>query len=723
MIVFRDDNTIPDESYLVIHYFAMLGKRKEPNHVAALPSIWHNLFERFIRLPHNLAHYLYGYKYFQRGLISGNQSGIHVDFIYNDAIDDEAMIRELTIGLNVFFICTDNNEELIEMNISLSRLCGKNCLFWVDDSAKGIFIMPNIIYREEEFWAYLFDYVQPFLPYCDEPLSVPIDAGHFDYPFYRPANITFLTLSSSLGNWGIGTIAEENMDFYIYFKIANELYVEGNHSWKIQDKMIGLVEQQYSWCFKMFNIASDQGFSISDQFLPPLLMAAPYTTKDMRDDIKIIARSEKGMKSMAKVIELDETSNYNFDIFDEESYSESNISFSLICMLHLSRTIFIDTIAGLHCSFLFSPYLRLPLISKSINKELSYVGVKNNSHLAYSKDRRTYDKTIHKIGKILGEKLLAPQTIKLLNSVPTQIVAMTDLPIEWMEINEIPIAFTHDVCRIPVTPSAELINRYESARFAALYTIPEDILLKTLVVYGCREDAFVKMQEKADIVAQEVGAKTAVCLSLDEFDAAVKKYNPDFLIIDTHGGTDLDIRQSYIMMGNDTVFPDDIAKRKLCARLVFISACNTAPCYNDVNKIANAFLFVGASSVTSSYLPLNVEDSSSLYINILKKLSKAAGTGIHRNWLAFISNALRTSFVETSLSDSSYFSPPFEDRPSIYEHLKNNEMINGKIYDNAIIIPHYLMYNTLGRADLIMFESAKKMREELFNKIFRTQEG
>ena len=42
MIVFRDDNTIPDESYLVIHYFAMLGKRKEPNHVAALPSIWHN---------------------------------------------------------------------------------------------------------------------------------------------------------------------------------------------------------------------------------------------------------------------------------------------------------------------------------------------------------------------------------------------------------------------------------------------------------------------------------------------------------------------------------------------------------------------------------------------------------------------------------------------------------------------------------------------------------
>lgn len=50
---------------------------------------------------------------------------MEVDFIFNDSIEEPSFSMVLSKGLNVFLICTDNDDELIEMNISLSRVCTK----------------------------------------------------------------------------------------------------------------------------------------------------------------------------------------------------------------------------------------------------------------------------------------------------------------------------------------------------------------------------------------------------------------------------------------------------------------------------------------------------------------------------------------------------------------------------------------------------------------------
>ena len=182
------------------------------------------------------------------------------------------------------------------------------------------------------------------------------------------------------------------------------------------------------------------------------------------------------------------------------------------------------------------------------------------------------------------------------------------------------------------------------------------------------------------------------------------------------------------------MYPQDISKRKISARLVFLSACNTAPCYNDVNTVANALLEVGASAVTSSYLPLDVVESSTLYIRIMNQLNMAAKQDIHRNWLAFISHMLRTSFIMTPLVENARqenakpmdpmltgkvnaLSMYFENRAKLYRQLKAGEEVEGLKYDFSQAVPHYLMYTTIGRADLIMFESSVKKRREEFHKM------
>ena len=719
----------PDATYGILRYVVMLGRRTPPNPIAVLPPtcMGHSLLTDLTSLPHNVYHFLEGCNFLQRVLWSGVQSGLQVDFVFNDSIVDPSFEATLSKGLNVFLICTDNDEELIEMNISLSRVCTNNCLFWIDESKKDIFMMPKVVSSAEEFWKYLYDYAQPLMPMIGDPLCVPMCGGSVKFPYFKLANITFFTLASALGNWGLGTKINREIEFEnISEKTAKAL---GNmYSWKRQEEAVDILGQLYGLCQDAYKTAPTKKLGFSDQNYPPIVLAAPYTTKDVRDLFKQMAREVAAFEAVDKVVEQEETPNYCFDASMEKTVVEFSKMDSYIKLFLASRLDFLDVVANLHCSFRFSPYLRLPLVCKSVNKELSYVGAKNNVQLAYSKDRQAYDKAIHRVGEILASKLLAPKTVKMLERMPAQVVAMTDLPIEWMEIDGVPLGFSHDVCRLPETPASGLLTHYGIARFSTLYEIPKDILSKTLVVYGCREEAFKEWQDKADVAANRAGAKTVVCNSLDEFEKEVKGNKPEFMIIDTHGGTDLTNHQSYIYMGSEKVYPKDIASRGISARLIFISACNTAPCYNDVNTVANAFLEQGASAITSSYLPLDVKESSILYIRILNQLNMAAKMNVHRNWLAFISHILRTSFIMTPLVEASdkektvdpmltgkvnALSMIFENRATIYRKLKAGEEVEGLKYDFSKAVPHYLMYTTVGRADLIEFEvSAEKRREE-----------
>lgn len=728
-----------DPIYGIIHYFVMLGRRTDPNPIATLPPLCmrHDLLQYLTSLPHNVYHYLHGCDYLQRVMLSGAKSGLEVDFIFNDSIEESSFSMMLSKGLNVFLICTDNDEELIEMNISLSRVSTKNCLFWLDEKKKEMFIMPRVVTSAEEFWNYLFEYAQPLMKDIEAPLCVPLCGGSVEFPYFKPANITFFTLASALGNWGLGSYINSHKEKDILKEKAQEALAD-MYGWKRQEKAVDILSQLYGLCLDAFRTASGKTTGLPDQNYPPIVIAAPYTTKDVRDLFKMMAKSEKPLQSIDKVVEIEQTPNYCYDVKAENVGNDLQKIDSFIRPFHVSRLDFLDIVANLHCSFRFSPYLRLPLICKSLNTELSFVSAKNNVQLAYSKDRMAYNKAIHKVGETMAQKLLAPKTAKMLEKIPAQIVAMTDLPIEWMEVNGVPLGFTHDVCRMPETPSSGMLTHYGIARFSNIYRIPEDILSKTLVVYGCREDAFKKWQDKADVCAQALGAKTVVCQSLDEFEKAVKQHKPDLLVIDTHGGTDLRNHQSYIYMGNDKVYPKDISTRGISARLVFISACNTAPCYNDVNTVANAFLEVGASVVTSSYLPLDVVESSTLYIRILNQLNQAAQQDIHRNWLAFISHILRTSFIMTPLMENAQkenlepmdpkltgkvntLSMYFEKRAELYRKLKTGEEVEGLKYDFSKVVPHYLMYTTTGRADLIMFESSMKKRKEEYEKMMKEE--
>lgn len=709
--------------YPSLHYIAILGKR-ESSSLPIIPpnSLIHILMRNLGRFPHSLEHFVYGIDFYQAVLLSGGRSGHNIIFIYAEdleSLDGKFIVKN---ALNTFLLCTEDEDSVIKANIELSRTHQKDCIYLITESNNGKFIMPNTFVSEDEFWTFLYEYsVQNLIIDTNRlPFCVPIFANviNNEYSFF-PTIINSNILNSMVGNWNYHK--NEKLDSAIQ-ESSNALQ-EINSFARLdmlsnQIKILYAIEREAKKSF-----VGD--ISFTDQFFAPLILALPYTNIDIRKTYIQQAIKNGGNKSIAKDIEFVLSQEYTHNYCFATDFSSSKLKNPIVLggvIKHLfqPRSLFLDIVGQLHASFKFSPYLRLPFQGVSINKELSFVGVALNKQLTFSKDRQTITRIITKIGTMLAENVLSPEIKEMLKKRPSQIVALSDLPVEWINIDGVPLGFTHDICRLPETPVTGLLTHHQINLFQK-YIIPKNIIEKTLVVYGCQEPEFKEWQDKVNILSKEIGFKTCVCASIDEFAKSVHQHKPDFLIIDSHGGTDLSNHQSYVLMGEEKMYPSDIVRNQISAPLVFLSACNTAPTYNSINTIANAFFEIGSLSVTTSYMPLDIKESSVLYIRILNQLSQAANHFYHKNWLAFISHIQRTSFILSPLIgidekveemwDSAKkkgeilaISMYFENRRILYENLQKGEIPNGFKANYSNVTPHYLMYSTLGRADLIEFE-------------------
>ena len=85
------------------------------------------------------------------------------------------------------------------------------------------------------------------------------------------------------------------------------------------------------------------------------------------------------------------------------------------------------------------------------------------------------------VGAKIVEGSLSQDAQKMLKECTKQIVAITDLPIEWLPLDGIPLGFTHDICRIAEFPLEGNLMHYV-VNEVQKYRVPKDILKHTLVV-------------------------------------------------------------------------------------------------------------------------------------------------------------------------------------------------------------------------------------------------
>lgn len=713
-----------------IQYIFVLGERPPRNNPAFIvPEELTNDFLFSLGLyPHTFEHLVMGSDYYQAVLNTGERSGYLVTFIYADTINlaGALPLMQKDDAVNVYFICTETINCLDEIAAALKNKHNERCLYLVNEFQKAWFTWGNVFSSSREAIDYLKTLAPKYVDFSkiEKPYYVPECIKDIDNGLtFNPTVINTLTSHSMLGDWNY------KMTEYSDEDKAKDSIEACHHSdsFERQDKLVGQI-------VKMMAVENQALYPMHkthltlDQINVPLIITIPFTHKDMRDYLKGIhvPGYDKVEKSLRYVLSQPTNKNYTVDFRIEEDAAD--VTFESLSAayytVYFHRGRFLDIVGQLHASYKFSPYLRLPFQGVEINRELSFVAPSISERLCNAKDKESLEKIMKQVGAKIVEGSLSQDAQKMLKECTKQIVAITDLPIEWFPLDGIPLGFTHDICRIAEFPLEGNLMHYV-VNEAQKYKVPKDILKHTLVVYGTRDEAFVYYQNKCDDLAKLHGFVTKCCANKLQFFDVVNEIKPQLLVIDTHGNYDNISHQSYLLMGDDKIYPKDIIDHHVAVPMVFLSACNTAPTYNISNTLANGFVQSGSLAVTSSYLPLDVSESSTVYLRLLEQLSVASQQSIHKNWLAFISHILRTSYIHQAFYDyyketkkciedvaikglnTQYLtrSMNFDCRRKVYEELHAGLDVEGIHVETSHKIPHYLMYTTLGRADLIDFES------------------
>ena len=632
-----------------IHYRILLGK-KQTGLLPIVPSeeLKNPLLGLFGLLPHSLEHMMYGYDYYKLISDGCDTSGYEFICIYIDDLKDALKGCLVANQLIVFMICTDDETLLNEINGELQKYHKPEYVYLASKEASGKINLSNVLTSVNDLLTFISKYAQNNeVTKLEKAKDIPRalhDAVKKDYQF-APCTVNLMTLKSMLGEFRLES--SSSREEYLSKIAKASIHASSNtQSYERQDNLSSQISSFRQLEAETLEHKPEPNEFI-DQFVAPLVLSYPFIGVDFRKTMIEQALKCGGDKNVAKtlkdVLSHEQTTNYCGEYEKKGNDQTAGLYIIGTKLFHKDRHQFIDFAASLHCSMRFSPYLRLPLSGKSFNAELSSVGPDQGPRLVSSSNARKVVGQIKKVGEKMSEKL-GFSILKMLEYQPSQIVAMTNLPIEWLDIEGVPLGFSHDVCRMPITPISGLLTHYVINYFTP-YTIPNDIIKRTLVVYGCTTPNFKVWQDRVEKLKDKLEFNTCECKNVDDFDKAVKTYKPDFLIIDTHGDVDMQLHQSYLWMGEEKLYPSEIAKRNITARIVFLSACMTAPTYNDINTVANAFLEVGSLAVTSSYLPLDIDDSSLLYLRILQLLPMAANNAIHYNWLSFISHIMRTSYI------------------------------------------------------------------------------
>lgn len=729
-----------------IQYNFVLGERPLRNNLSFIvpEELTHFFLFSFGLYPQTFEHLVMGSDYYQAVLNNGERSGYLVTFIYADTIRiaGPLPIMQKDEAVNVYFICTETLNCLDEIAAALKNKHNERCLYLVNEFQKAWFTWGNVFFSSREAIDYLKTLAPKYIDFSkiDKPYYVPECIKDIDNGLtFNPTVINTLTSHSMLGDWNY------KMTEYSDEDRARDSMEACHHSdsFDRQDKMVGQI-------VKMMAVENQALYPIHkthltlDQINAPLIITIPFTHKDMRDYLKGIhvPGYDKVEKSLRYVLSQPTNKNYTVDFRIEEDAAD--VTFESLSAAYYTvyyhRGRFLDIVGQLHASYKFSPYLRLPFQGVEINRELSFVAPSFSERLCKAKDKESLEKIMKQVGTKIVEGSLSQDAQKMLKECTKQIVAITDLPIEWLPLDGIPLGFTHDICRIAEFPLEGNLMHYV-VNEVQKYRVPKDILKHTLVVYGARDEAFVYYQNKCDNLAKSHGFVTKYCSNKQQFFDVVDEMKPQLLVIDTHGNYDNVLHQSYLLMGDDKIYPQDIIDHHVAVPIVFLSACNTAPTYNMSNTLANGFVQSGSLAVTSSYLPLDVSESSTVYLRLLKQLSVASQQCIHKNWLAFVSHILRTSYIHQAFYDyykktkksigdvainglnTQYLtrSMIFDCRRKVYEELHAGLDVEGIHVDTSHKIPHYLMYTTLGRADLIDFESYHEDLKERLETMMRNE--
>lgn len=296
-----------------------------------------------------------------------------------------------------------------------------------------------------------------------------------------------------------------------------------------------------------------------------------------------------------------------------------------------------------------------------------------------------------KIQTILNEGVdpLFQGRINLLGDRAEGIKLVSDLPLEWLHSEGIPLMLRHECSRIPLTPISAafgvatnldpvLVAPSQLADVLVIRSFAEEDPIREVLKKGI--DGFCHLAVKRPVNVRFVDVQTE-----DQLVDAINTHMGAIIIFDCHGKFDSDVYVASLIIGENAVYLWTLREKiTRMAPIVVLSACDTAPLDGSHASAGASMLLLGAKTVLASFLPVNAIHAAVMIGRLIYRIGEFVPIALaHRTtvtWREIVAGMLKMSHLtETLMAVHRQGHIDVEQYRTL--HLQGNRSINEKRTD------------------------------------------
>ncbi|HEP0304261.1 TPA: CHAT domain-containing protein [Providencia rettgeri] len=354
---------------------------------------------------------------------------------------------------------------------------------------------------------------------------------------------------------------------------------------------------------------------------------------------------------------------------------------------------YIEMLIGVYSSATFSSTLKTDCYVNDVYTDMN--------ELEAMESRRGYNSNV----KVLAARISNKLTNKSVNIIPFiegalvyPLKIISNLPLEWIRVNRLPLMINSPVSRIPKTP----VHLLENLTLERNFNISLDYhdIYQVLIISAFEDTDSLKGQLKSyidkivlnDEIAKEhdraswesinpgkqpynfnINYKTAG--NIEELCTILNESTENIVIFDMHGNHK-DDQEGYVAINNTRVTISSLLGRVTrIPPIVILSSCNTSAINRNSYTFSNGLLALGAFSVLGSALPINGHESCRFITRLLLRIKLYLPEYFRRNntinWSKFIHGMIKREYFTDLINhlESAKFIKSKEDKAKI-----NNEV-------------------------------------------------
>jgi hypothetical protein len=222
---------------------------------------------------------------------------------------------------------------------------------------------------------------------------------------------------------------------------------------------------------------------------------------------------------------------------------------------------------------------------------------------------------------------LPPQIAAFVRSGAPRIKIVSDAPLEWLGVDEVPLMLYADVSRVPATPGNAFFMETVAIgpRLLPLSAFDEVLVVRSFTASDAGISWYLAdagRQFLESVANPRLRLRVVDVSSVEDLLSVLNGFEGALLVFDGHGTAGSLTEPATIEIGGRAIQAWDLRTRARIPPLVFLSACDTHAMDASHATTANALLASGAVAVVATTLPVNAQLAGIFFGRLLLRLEQ-----------------------------------------------------------------------------------------------------